>query len=99
MTEPLSNDELAEIERQTLAMLRSGKFLPQFVTRLLAVVVPRLVAELRAQRSELTLLRRDYDETLNVATRGVTELREQIAARDAQIARYRQIVEGSEVAT
>jgi hypothetical protein len=99
MSEPLSLAELAEIESQTQAMLRSGKFLPQFVTRLLAVVVPRLVSELRAQRSELLLLRSDYEETLNIATAGVIELRDAIAARDAQIARLRQIVEGAEVAT
>lgn len=58
--------------------------------------VPRLAAELRAQRYELLLLRSGYEETLNAATRGVTELRDQL---DAQIARMRVVIEGVEVVT
>jgi hypothetical protein len=98
MSEPLTDAELIEIERDAASQLRDGKFHPPGIVRLIAARLPLVVHNLRAARSELTLLRRDYDETLNVATRGVEELREQIAARDAQIARLRQVVEGAEVA-
>jgi hypothetical protein len=98
VTEPLTDAELAQILADTKRVAASH-FIPLPLAGLLHVAIPRLVAELRAQRSELLALRADYEETLNIATAGVLELRDAVAARDAQIARYRQVVEGAEVAT
>ena len=72
--ESFTTDELAEIERQAKAMLASGKFLPMQITRLLAVLVPKLCAEVR-------------------------DVRQQLAARDAQIIRMRAVIEGAETAS
>lgn len=100
MREHLTDAELSAVLTRLSTLLHSGRGMTMDALTLLSSDLPRVVAELREARAENVALRRDYEETLRIATRGVAELKSQLAARDAQIARLRQVVEsGAEVTT
>lgn len=88
MSEPLTDDELSAIGVRTGALLHSGRGMTQESVALLNSDIPRLVAEFRERQR-----------ALEIASKAIIELKAHLAARDAQIARLRQIVDGAEVAT
>ena len=86
MSDTLTTAELEAIAKDAKAALAAGKFYPAPVVRLLAVSVPRLIATIRTATDALTL-----------ACEHIETAETQLASRDAQIARLRQVVDNGMV--
>ena len=107
MSEHLPESELAAILTRASTELRSGKPLSLGVVTLLTRDIVLLVAEFRTMRLQLAARGAEVrgaqnarESVFHAAKAEIDRLNQQLAARDAQIARYREIVEnGAAVAT